>query len=151
MNDGRYRMKKAKMVFWLLIAAFFGLIVFQNKGYFLDRQDLVINLYFAEYHVPALYNIIYFLFFFVLGLILAYFMGLYERYKQNQVIKNLTRESASRADTIARLETENDSLKSTLAEGSLKPDELKRQPAEEVLLGQTQASTEVLSREDETP
>jgi cell shape-determining protein MreC len=107
-------MRKAKIVFWVVVAAFFGLIFYENRIYFLAEHDMVINLLFVRYQIPELFNFIYILFFFLLGFLIAYFSKLYDRYKNKQVVKNLNQQLTARADTIARLETENESLKSAM-------------------------------------
>lgn len=116
-------MNKTKMIFWLIIIGFIALVIAQNQNYFLAKQGLGINLVFAEYKTPELYNAVYFLAVFVIGLLIAYFFSLFAKFKTNQVIKNLNLQLNSRAETIARLESENDSLKKTASETNQKSTE----------------------------
>ncbi|MBU4315877.1 MAG: DUF1049 domain-containing protein [Proteobacteria bacterium] len=109
-------MSKLKIVFWSLIAGFFGLVIAQNQSYFMARQTLDVNLYFGRYSIPELPNLLFLLVFFLIGFLMAYFFGLYDKFKHNKALKNLNQQLTSRAETIARLETENDSLKSAMEE-----------------------------------
>ena len=55
-------MKKAKIVFWVILVCFLGLIFFSNKEYFLAKQALNLKLPFLEpYHSPEMANAIFFL------------------------------------------------------------------------------------------
>ena len=38
-------MKKARIILWIIIFGFFGLLLFQNQGLFFQEQGLEIDLY----------------------------------------------------------------------------------------------------------
>ena len=116
-------MNKVKLILWLIIIGLFGVFFFQNQAYFLSKQELGINLWVVNYQIPELPNIIYAVSFFLMGLLISYFFSLYAKYKHNHTIKTLKADLSSRADTIARLETENESLKSAMSEKSNGPDD----------------------------
>jgi len=135
-------MKKAKIVLWLIILGFFGLLLFQNQMLFFDRQGLGIDLYIIDkIDIPEQFLAVFFLCFFISGLLIAYFSGLYSKFKFNQTIKGLNHKISSFMETISKLEAENESLKSTLMEKGREPlDSLEKQLPEE-LNGEEAAST----------
>jgi uncharacterized integral membrane protein len=109
-------MSKAKLIFWVAIAGFFTLVFYQNNGYFMAKNSLDINLFFTKTRVAEIPNLLFFFCFFLTGFLIAYFFSLYEKFRNSQTLKKLNQELLARADTIARLETENDSLKSAMTE-----------------------------------
>jgi hypothetical protein len=109
-------MNKMKMAFWLVMVGLFGMVVFQNQGYFMAKHGLEINLLFTEYQVPQFPNLLFLMIFFIIGFLIAYVFSLYEKFRNSQTLKNLNHELVTRAEAIARLETENDSLKSAMTE-----------------------------------
>jgi hypothetical protein len=88
-------MKKVKIIFWLLIFGFMGLVFFQNQAYFLAKNSLRIDLWFQNYLVPEAPNGLYFLAFFLAGLLIAYFYCLPERFRCTKIIKQLNAKIAS--------------------------------------------------------
>jgi hypothetical protein len=113
-------MNKVKIAFWLIIVGFFSMVIIQNQSYFMSKNGLDINLYFTQYQVPQIPNLLFLAGFFLAGFLLAYFFNLYEKFRNGQTLKSLNQQLTARADTIARLETENDSLKSAMAEAHSK-------------------------------
>jgi uncharacterized integral membrane protein len=101
-------MKKVKLIIWLLVLGFMGLVIYQNEGYFLNtEQSLRLNLGVApEYHSPQLPIVVYYLIFFCYGLLVAYFFGLLERFRNRKAIKRLTAADAQREKAMAELNTE---------------------------------------------
>ena len=132
-------MKKVKLILWLIILVFFGLLGFQNKALFLQQNILVLDLYVIEkMETPELALAVFFAFFFLLGLIIAYFFSLYGKFKSNQTIKGLNQKIDSFMEKNSKLEAENESLKAALMEKSGEipsgqvPVELTEKPEEEV-------------------
>jgi hypothetical protein len=100
-------MKKAKLIIWLLVLGFMGLVIFQNEDYFLNPQSLRLNLgVFPEYHSPNLPMVFFYLVFFLYGLLVAYGFGLLERFRNRKAIKRLTIADAQREKAMAELNTE---------------------------------------------
>ena len=101
-------MNKAKLIIWLLVLGFMGLVIFQNEGHFLnDQQSLRLNLgVFPEYHSPQLPMVYFYLIFFLYGLLVAYGFGLPERFRKRKAIKRLTTADAQRTKEMAELNTE---------------------------------------------
>ncbi len=83
-------MKKAKIAFWLILICFLALLGYQNWDFFMKPNGLRINLLLVQYQTPELQNAILFLIFFVAGLIISYFITLFERLKSKRIIKKLT-------------------------------------------------------------
>ena len=105
-------MKKAKMAIWLLILGFFGLIVYQNLELFLEEQSIGLNLMFVDaYRADAVPNAIFFLAFFLIGLLIAYFSSLAERFRSKKMIKVLNTKIDAHIQDIALLKNELDALK----------------------------------------
>ncbi|MDO8944492.1 MAG: LapA family protein [Desulfobacterales bacterium] len=106
-------MNKAKLIIWLLILGFMGLVIFQNEGHFLNaQQSLRLNLgVFPEYHSPQLPMVFFYLVFFLYGLIVAYFFGLPERFRSRKAIKRLTIADTQREKAMAELNTELSRIK----------------------------------------
>ena len=88
-------MKQVKLIFWLLILGFMGLVFFQNKAFFLVKNSLQIDLWFEKYTIPEIANGLYFLGCFLIGLLLAYFYQLPERFRSGKNIKQLNAEVAT--------------------------------------------------------
>jgi hypothetical protein len=104
-------MKKAKILFWLIIIGFIGLVIYQNKEFFMTRHSFGIDLMVFSYRSPEVYSAILFLLFFILGLLIAYFFGLFERFKANKTIKTLTATNSSLEQMLASLKNDLASIK----------------------------------------
>lgn len=97
-------MKKVKILFWLVLFGFIALFVYQNKDFFMAYQSFQLNLYLAgPYHTPNMPNVMIFLVFFFLGLLIAYFYSLFGSYRQNKTIRNLNGTVAAQSEEIATL------------------------------------------------
>lgn len=105
-------MKKVKIGFWLVIVAFLVLVGFQNKAFFLQRHSFDLNVWVtAPYQTPEIYNAVLFAVCFVVGLAVAYLSGLFERFKANKTIKQLTKTVNDQQAENAQLKTEIQALK----------------------------------------
>ena len=122
-------MKKAKIAFWLILLGFIALLTYQNWDFFMSEHRLRLDLFVTEeFSTPLLQNAILFLFFFLAGLVISYFITLFERFKSKKTIKKLN----------AALETNQKQL-----------DELKKEIA--LLKGETPpiAGPDVTTNQDE--
>jgi len=108
-------MKKAKWIFWLLVIGFIGLVVYQNQGYFLDKQQLGIDVYFQKYQTPVFANGLFILAAFLIGLLLAYIYSLSERFKSGKTIRSLNDAIQGHLEQIALLKREVDAIKAASA------------------------------------
>ena len=104
-------MKKAKVLLWLIIIGFIALVIYQNKDFFLTRHSFGIDLLVFNYRSPEIYSAILFLLFFIVGLLIAYFFGLFERFKANKTIKTLTATNSSLEQMLASLKNDLASIK----------------------------------------
>lgn len=101
-------MKKLKIVPWVIIVAFIGLVFFQNKAFFTQKQELTLNLYFTDAH-QSLHVIVWFLISLVVGFLVAYFFGLTERFKLKKVIKGLKAKIDTQMEMITQIRSELES------------------------------------------
>ena len=116
-------MKKVKIIFWVVLIVFLGLIFFSNKDYFLTKQALSLKLPLLEpYHTPDMANAVFFLVFFLFGFLIAYFFSLYDRFKCKKTIKVLEAETAAQRKDISLLKGEVESLKGESPDSSAAPE-----------------------------
>ncbi|MBW2591890.1 MAG: hypothetical protein JRE58_02610 [Deltaproteobacteria bacterium] len=105
-------MKKIKIALWVIIFAFIGLVMYQNRVFFMAKQSFNINLYFIDnYETTEIYNAILFFAFFAVGLLVAYFFSLFSKFKSNKIIKDLKSSVTSSMQQMSVLKQELDSLK----------------------------------------
>lgn len=117
-------MKKVKIAFWLIILVFAVVFVYQNKPFFMAKQSLGLTLPFLEtLHSPELPNAVLFLVFFLTGFLIAYFLGLYDRFKSKKMVKNLNAAAAAQQDELTALKSELESLRSASPGGSTASEE----------------------------
>ncbi|BBO79687.1 hypothetical protein [Desulfosarcina ovata] len=118
-------MKKVKIAFWIVVFGFVGLIIYQNRGFFMSESHLVLNLGFFFYETPFLANAIFFVAFFLLGILLTYFLSLFKHFKDAKIIKALKAKEASLVETVATLEQQ---LRSQTAAAEPAPDTVTAAP-----------------------
>ncbi len=106
-------MKNAKIAFWVILFGLIGLILYQNRDFYMSRQSLGVDLIFFNYHTPEIPNAILFLGFFFIGLLIAYFFSLLERFNSRKTIKNLSDSLRASEKILEALKAENDLLKNT--------------------------------------
>lgn len=97
-------MKKVKIAFWIIIFGFVGLVIFQNKGFFMSKSQMVLNLGFFYYETPFLANAIFFVAFFLIGILISYFLSLFKQFKDAKTIKGLKAKESSLIEAVASLE-----------------------------------------------
>jgi hypothetical protein len=108
-------MRKFKITLWILLLAVIGLFFYQNKVFFLNKPSLTFQIPFLEtYHIPQVPNAVLFVAFFAIGLLIAYFFSLLERFKSNRTLKDKEATISAQLEEIA-------SLKSRLEKGSTVP------------------------------
>ena len=104
-------MKNVKIAFWVILFAFIGLVLFQNRDFYMSQHSLGIDLMFFQYQTPEVPNAILFLAFFFAGLIIAYFFSLLERFNSRKTIKSLTESLRASEKMLDTLKAENEGLK----------------------------------------
>lgn len=97
-------MKKVKIALWIVIFGFVGLVIFQNRGFFMSESRMILDIGFFYYETPFLANAIFFVAFFLVGVLISYFFGLFKHFKDAKTIKTLKAKEASLVETIAALE-----------------------------------------------
>ncbi len=100
-------MKAVKLVFALLVIVFLTIVVWQNQGVFMDKKVLGIDLVAWNYTTQPIHLSLYFLSFFLIGLLVAYFHGLCERFRAKRTIAN-------QLQTIRNSEKEIEALKNVV-------------------------------------
>ena len=117
-------MKKVKIAFWLIILVFAGVFVYQNKIFFMAKQSLGLTLLFLEtLHSPELPHAVLFLVFFLTGFLIAYFFGLYDRFKSKKTIKSLNTAGTTQQDELTALKRELESLRGASPGGNTASEE----------------------------
>jgi hypothetical protein len=104
-------MKKFKYGLWAIFIALIGLLVYQNKAFFLAKYSLGLNLGFYANFTPELHNLVIVASFFLCGMLIAYGGSLFERYRAKRTIKMLQSTIDASSETIAALKKEVDALK----------------------------------------
>lgn len=97
-------MKKVKIAFWIIVFGFVGLVIFQNRGFFMSPNSLMVDLGFFRYETPMLANAVFFVAFFLVGVLISYFFGLFRNFKDAKTIKTLKAKETSLVETVASLE-----------------------------------------------
>jgi len=97
-------MKKVKIALWIVIFGFVGLVIFQNRGFFMAPSSLVMDLGFFHYQTPMLANAIFFVAFFLAGVLISYFFSLLKHFRDAKTIKSLKAKEASLVETVSSLE-----------------------------------------------
>lgn len=97
-------MKKVKIAFWIVVFGFIGLVIFQNKDFFMAKRSLMIDLGFFHYETPFLASAIFFVAFFLVGILISYFFSLFKHFKDAKTIKTLKAKESSLVETISSLE-----------------------------------------------
>ncbi|BBO73326.1 hypothetical protein DSCW_07430 [Desulfosarcina widdelii] len=97
-------MKKVKIALWVVIFGFVGLLIFQNRGFFMADSRLMLDLGFFYYETPFLANAIFFVAFFLVGVLISYFFGLFRQFRDAKTIKTLKAKEASLVETVSSLE-----------------------------------------------
>lgn len=104
-------MKKAKIVFWVIVLIFVGIFFYSNKDFFMGGQILKLNLHFREFKTPEFPLAVLFLIVFLVGFLIAYFSSLYEQFKTKKAVKNLQGTMTSQSEEISTLKKELESLR----------------------------------------
>ena len=104
-------MKNVKIAFWVILFALIGLVLYQNREFYMSQHSLGIDLMFYKYQTPEVPNAILFLGFFFVGLLIAYFFSLLERFNSRKTIKNLSENLRASEKMLDTLKAENEGLK----------------------------------------
>ncbi len=97
-------MKKVKIGFWVIIFGFIGLVIFQNSAFFMAKSQMLLNLGFFNYQTPLLANAIYFIAFFLIGILISFFFSLVKQFRDGKTIKGLKARETKLQEQLAALE-----------------------------------------------
>ncbi|MEE8416413.1 MAG: LapA family protein, partial [Desulfobacterales bacterium] len=75
------------------------------------QHIITVNLYFETYQTPEMPIAIFFLFCFLIGLLISYFVNLSEKFRSKKVIKRLSATLDSHLKKISELKNELESIK----------------------------------------
>ena len=115
-------MKSLKPVVFSLITILLVIVIVQNVEVFMDKKMLRVDLMVWKGQTQPIPLPVYFLAFFVVGLLLSYFNGLAERFKAKRNIEN-------QRETIRNLEEQIRTLKSqSVSEQTLPKEETEETP-----------------------
>jgi len=110
-------MKNIKIAFWVIIAGFILLLLFQNQDIITAKQSFKLDLMIAdEYHTPELPNGVIYFVCLLTGFFIAFFAGLAERFTSKKNIRNLKTANDSQLEEISALKSRLESLQEVSAE-----------------------------------
>lgn len=106
-------MNKTKLVIWLIILGLIGLAVYQNQEHFLgSSQSLRLNLgLLPEYRSPELPLVVFYVVFFVFGLLVDFGFALPEKLRKRRALKQLSTVADERENQLNALRVEIARLK----------------------------------------
>jgi len=114
-------MKKVKIALWIIIFGFVGMVIGQNWEFFKTENSLLINLFVAQYETPLLANAVFFVAFFIIGVLVSYFFGLVRHYRDAKTIRVLKSKETTLVDAVSSLENQVNSLKQASETNSDEP------------------------------
>jgi len=114
-------MKKVKIALWIIIFGFVGMVIGQNWEFFKTENSLLINLFIAQYETPLLANAVFFVAFFIIGVLVSYFFGLVRHYRDAKTIRVLKSKETTLVDAVSSLENQVNSLKQASETNSDEP------------------------------
>ncbi len=104
-------MRKVKLAFWLILLGLLGGIFWQNQTFFLEKRGVGIDYLIGNYQIPELQIALYFLIFFLVGLLISYFSSLSERFVARKTIRKLNDELIIAGKKVSDLEASLESRK----------------------------------------
>lgn len=81
---------KLRLTIWAAVIVALGLLMYQNREFYLSENRLIFDLYLIRWELPPLANASHALLFFLAGMVLAYASLYYERLRLLRRLKNLT-------------------------------------------------------------
>jgi uncharacterized integral membrane protein len=117
---GEYLMKKtkkAKIGFWIIFIILALVLYLQNTGFFMHTDKLSLDLFVFDFNTSPLPMIVFIAGFFFIGLIIAFFFGLIERFRAKKVIHGLTLKLEEQNKMLTTQKNEVDRLRKVLQEG----------------------------------
>jgi uncharacterized membrane protein YciS (DUF1049 family) len=104
-------MKKFKIVIWLLIIVFIGVVIYQNKAFFLANEVFHLNLIAKDYITPEIPVAVVFVGFFLCGLLVAFLFSLPGRLRAGKAIRSLNETIRAQSTELAAMKSEVEAIK----------------------------------------
>ncbi len=104
-------MTKFKIFLWLIISSFLGLVMYQNRLFFLAEEILKIDIHYYRYETPGIPIALIFISVFFLGWLIAFFSSLSDRFKSVSQIKKLQKTIETQQSTFEAMKKDIDALK----------------------------------------
>lgn len=79
---------RLKLILLCIVTIFIILVIYQNRAVFTHAESFAVNLLVWEYETPPILLSMYFVAFFLVGILISYFHGLSSRFKAKNEIKN---------------------------------------------------------------
>jgi uncharacterized membrane protein YciS (DUF1049 family) len=114
-------MKKFKIIIWLIIIGVIGLIMYQNRDFFMARHSLGIDLISAQYQSPELPTAIFFMAFFLIGWLIGYLFSLADRFRAGKTLKRLQQSIHSQQSDIESMKRDVEALKPQIEQAEAEP------------------------------
>ncbi len=121
-------MKKFKIVIWLLIIAFIGVVIYQNKSFFLQKEVFHLDLIAKVYATPEIPVAAVFVGFFVVGLLVAFLFSIPGRLRAGRTIRSLNDTIRSQGAELSAVKTEVDAIRTPAPPASDVPDDPEKNP-----------------------
>ncbi len=99
-------MRKVKLTFWLMLAVLLVVVSWQNLTFLVEKKGVEIDYLIGNYHAPELQIGLYFLIFFLVGLLISYFSSLSERFVARKTLRRLKDELTNAGKKISDLEAD---------------------------------------------
>lgn len=87
----------------------------------MSKSQMILNLGFFYYETPFLANAIFFVAFFLIGILISYFLSLFKQFKDAKTIKALRAKEASLVDAVSSLEKQLSAQQAATTEEIARP------------------------------
>ncbi len=100
--------KKGKIIFWVVFIIIAFILFFQNRAFFMQKDQLNIDLYVYDYSTSSYPLVIFVVASFLVGFLIAFLFGLIEKHRAKKTIKELNAKLEQRDDLLDSLRNEVD-------------------------------------------
>lgn len=101
--------KKGKIIFWVVFIFVALILFFQNRAFFMQKDQLNIDLYLYDYSTSQYPLAIFVIASFLIGFLIAFLFGLIEKHRAKKTIKELNAKIEQRDDLLDTLRNDVDS------------------------------------------
>lgn len=100
--------KKGKIIFWVVFIFVALILFYQNRAFFMQKDQLNIDLYVYDYSTSQYPLAIFVVASFLIGFFIAFLFGLIEKYRAKKTINELNANLEQRDDLLDSLRNEVD-------------------------------------------